>query len=152
MTTDFVSTEQAEKDRKWLVVDAAGITLGRLATEVAALIRGKHKPSFSKHVDCGDTVVVINASKIKVSGNKLQDKIYYQHTGFIGSVKAVPLGKQIAAHPERVIESAVWGMLPKGVLGKQSMRRRLKVVAGAEHDFSAQNPKKYELKYSKAAA
>ncbi len=151
METIFTSVEQAEKDRKWFVVDAAGITLGRLASEVAALIRGKHKPTFTKHTDCGDGVIVINAAKIKVTGKKLEDKIYHQHTGFIGHVTSIPLGKLLATFPERAIESAVWGMLPKGVLGKQSMRKRLKVVAGAEHPHAAQNPQKYELKYTKAA-
>ena len=152
MDTIFTSVEQAERERKWFVVDATGVTLGRLATEVAALIRGKHKPSFTKHVDCGDGVIVINAEKLRVTGNKLADKIYHKHTGFIGHLKSIPLGKQLAAHPERVLQEAVWGMLPKGVLGKQSMRKRLKVIKGAEHKHEAQVPQKYELKYAKVAA
>jgi large subunit ribosomal protein L13 len=149
-TTKFTSVEQAERDRKWFIVDASGVTLGRLASEVAALIRGKHKPTFTKHTDCGDGVIVVNAEKIRVTGKKLEDKEYHQHTGFIGHVKSVNLQTQLAKHPDRVIESAVFGMLPKGVLGKQSMRRRLKVFAGPDHKQAAQTPQKYELRYTKA--
>ena len=149
MSTSFISVEQAEKDRKWFVVDAAGVTLGRLASEVAALIRGKHKPAFTKHTDCGDSVIVVNAEKVRVTGKKLMDKYYLQHTGHIGHVRSISLGTQLGAHPERVIEEAVWGMLPKGVLGKSSMRKRLAVYAGDKHPHAAQNPQKYELKYVK---
>jgi large subunit ribosomal protein L13 len=151
MSTDFTSVEQAEKDRKWLVVDAAGVTLGRLAAEVAAIIRGKHKPTFTRHTDCGDSVVVINAEKVRVTGKKLKDKIYHQHTGHIGHVRSIPLGAQLSSHPERVIQEAVWGMLPKRALGKGSMRKRLWVYAGDKHPHGAQNPQTYELKYAKAA-
>ncbi len=150
METSFTSVEQAEKDRKWLLVDASNVILGRLATEVAALIRGKHKPTFTKHTDCGDSVVIINAEKVRVTGNKLKDKIYHHHTGHIGHVRAIPLESKLAAHPERVIQEAVWGMLPKGVLGKGSMRSRVMVYAGDKHPHAAQNPQKYELKYAKA--
>jgi len=152
MSTDFTSVEQAEKDRHWFLVDASGLTLGRLASEVAALIRGKHKPTFTNHTDCGDSVIVVNAEKVRVTGKKLSDKIYYQHTGYIGSVRAIPLGSQLKDHPERAIEDAVWGMLPKGVLGKGSMRGRLMVYAGDKHPHAAQNPQKYECKYVKVAS
>jgi large subunit ribosomal protein L13 len=121
-----------------------------LASEVAALIRGKHKPTFTKHTDCGDSVVVVNAGKVRVTGKKLQDKVYHQHTGHIGHVRSIPLDTQLKAHPERVIQDAVWGMLPKGILGKGSMRKRLMVYPGEQHPHTAQKPQKYEFKYTKA--
>ena len=150
-TTKSISAEQAELDRKWWIVDAKGITLGRLATEVATLIRGKHKVTFTPHVDCGDSVIVINAAQLKVTGSKTLSKMYYHHTGYIGSVKEVSLGKLLITKPEKIIEEAVWGMLPKGVLGKGSMRRRLRVSANGEHQYEAQLPQKYDFKYATKA-
>lgn len=150
MSTSFVSKEAAEKNRKWFVVDAENVTLGRLASEVAAVLRGKNKPEFTRHTDCGDYVIVVNAAKVKLTGNKLQDKMYHQHTGFIGNVRSNSAGQLLASHPERVIEAAVYGMLPKGVLGKHT-RKKLKVFAGPEHTHKAQTPVKLELRYVKAA-
>jgi len=127
-------------ERDWCVVDATDKTLGRLAAELASRLRGKHKPVFTPHVDTGDHIVVVNAEKIRVTGNKLEDKIYYHHTGYIGNLKSINLGKQLAQHPERVIQSAVKGMLPKNSLGR-AMFRKLHVYAGSEHPHSAQQPK-----------
>jgi large subunit ribosomal protein L13 len=143
--TKSISAEQAEANRKWWIVDAKGQTLGRLATQVAAIIRGKNKVTFTPHVDCGDSVVVINAKEIVVTGAKEKDKVYYQHTGFIGSVKEHTLGELRKTRPETIIEEAVYGMLPKGVLGKQSMRRRLRVFSGADHAHTAQMPQPYAI-------
>ncbi|HWR96961.1 MAG TPA: 50S ribosomal protein L13 [Candidatus Methanoperedens sp.] len=126
-------------ERKWFVVDADGKVLGRLATRVARLIMGKGKPDWSPHVDCGDHVVVVNASKIKVTGRKLTDKIYRHHTGYPGGLKEITLEKQLAKKPEKVIQDAVHGMIPKGRLGRQ-MFTKLKVYAGAEHPHAAQKP------------
>lgn len=125
--------------REWHLVDATDKTLGRLATEVAHRLRGKHKPEYTPHVDTGDHIVVVNAEKVRVTGNKLEDKIYHHHTGYIGNLKSIPLGKQLAQHPERVIESAVKGMLPKTKLGR-AMYKKLHVYAGSEHPHSAQQP------------
>ena len=130
--------------RDWYVVDAADKTLGRLATELARRLRGKHKPEYTPHCDTGDYIVVINAEKIRVTGRKLKDKIYYRHTGTIGNLKAEPLEKLLATHPERAIEIAVKGMLPKNPLGRQ-MFKKLKVVRGAAHPHAAQQPKPLEL-------
>lgn len=129
----------------WYVVDATNIVLGRLAAQVAYRLRGKHKPSFTPHVNTGDHVVVINADKIRVTGGKERKKIYYHHSRFPGGLKAIEYRDMLAAHPERVIEQAVQGMLPKGVLGRE-MFRMLKVYAGAEHPHQAQQPRKLELK------
>ena len=126
-------------DRKWYVVDAEGQVLGRLASRVAAILRGKHKPSFAHHLDVGDHVVVINADKVHLTGRKLTDKMYRWHSGYIGGLREVPAGKMIKAHPERVIEWAVEGMLPKGRLGR-AMAKKLKVYRGSEHPHSAQKP------------
>ena len=126
-------------DRKWHVVDAEGQVLGRLASRVAAILRGKHKPSFAHHLDVGDHVVVINAGKVHLTGRKLTDKMYRWHSGYIGGLREVPAGKMIKAHPERVIEWAVEGMLPKGRLGR-AMAKKLKVYRGSEHPHSAQKP------------
>ena len=130
--------------RDWYLVDAEGKTLGRLATALAHRLRGKHKPVFTPHVDTGDFIVVINAEKIRVTGRKLKDKIYYRHTGTIGNMKREPLEKLLATHPERAIEIAVKGMLPKNSLGRQ-MFKKLKVMRGAEHPHAAQQPKPLEL-------
>jgi len=130
--------------RDWFVVDASGKTLGRLATGIAMRLRGKHKPEYTPHVDCGDNIIVLNAEKVAVTGAKLKDKIYYHHTGAIGGIKGIALGKLLAEHPERVIEIAVKGMLPKGPLGRQ-MYRKLHVFAGGKHPHAAQQPKALEL-------
>ncbi|OGA11846.1 MAG: 50S ribosomal protein L13 [Betaproteobacteria bacterium RIFCSPHIGHO2_12_FULL_69_13] len=128
----------------WLVVDAQGKILGRLAAQIAARLRGKHKPEYTPHVDTGDYVVVLNASKIRVTGRKAEKKKYYSHTGFPGGVKEITFAKLHAAHPERVLQRAVKGMLPRGPLG-YAMLRKLKVYAGGEHPHSAQQPKVLEL-------
>ena len=130
--------------RDWFVVDADGLTLGRLATEIASRLRGKHKPEYTPFMDTGDYIIVINAAKIKVTGNKTQDKIYYHHTGFPGGIKAESFDKLIVRKPEQVLETAVRGMLPKGPLGR-AMFRKLKVYAGSTHDHGAQQPQ--ELKF-----
>lgn len=137
MKTYSAKPETVKRD--WFVVDAAGKTLGRLATELASRLRGKHKPEFTPHVDTGDYMVVINAEKIAVTGRKEQDKLYHHHTGYIGSLKTTTLGKLRAKAPERIIEIAVKGMLPKNPLGR-AMFRKLKVYAGAEHQHAAQQP------------
>ncbi len=126
-----------EVRRGWYLVDATDKTLGRLASELAIRLRGKHKPEYTPHVDTGDYIVVINASKIRVTGNKLKNKIYYHHTGYIGNLKSISLEKLMAKAPERVLTSAVKGMLPKNSLGR-SMLRKLRVFAGPEHSHTAQ--------------
>ncbi len=128
----------------WCLVDATDKTLGRLATKLASRLRGKHKPEFTPHVDTGDHVVVINAEKIRVTGKKLDDKIYYRHTGYIGNLKSINLGKLLEEHPERVIQKAVKGMLPRNPLGR-AMFRKLHVYAGPEHPHAAQQPKELDL-------
>jgi len=134
-----------EVERKWLLIDAEGKTLGRLASEAAALIRGKHKPQFTPHLDTGDFVVIINADKIVLTGNKLADKKYYRHSGYSGGLKVTPAGEMLQKKPERMVELAVHGMLPKNRLGNK-MKLKLKVYAGAEHPHQAQNPEVYELR------
>ncbi len=126
-------------DRKWYVVDAEGKTLGRLASEVAKVLRGKNKPIFTPHIDTGDYVIVVNAEKIKVTGKKLDQKVYYRHSGYVGGIKETTLKEMLNKHPERVIEFAVKGMLPKGPLGRQ-MYTKLHVYAGPDHDQAAQKP------------
>ncbi|MBQ7920487.1 MAG: 50S ribosomal protein L13 [Lachnospiraceae bacterium] len=126
-------------DRKWYVVDATDMTLGRLASEVAKILRGKNKAIFTPHIDCGDNVIVINASKIKVTGKKMDQKIYYHHSDYVGGMKETTLKEMMAKKPEKVIELAVKGMLPKGPLGRQ-MYKKLHVYAGAEHAHAAQKP------------
>ena len=138
------SAKPAEVRRVWHLIDAEGKTLGRLATEVARRLRGKHKPQYTPHVDTGDFMVVINAEKIRVTGNKLADKIYYHHTGYIGNLRSKSLGDMLKQHPERVIEHAVKGMLPHNPLGR-AMFRKLKVYAGPEHRHQAQQPQPLEL-------
>ena len=137
MKTFFATNETAKRD--WVVLDAEGKVLGRLATEVARRLRGKHKPEFTPHADAGDYVIVINAAKVRTTGNKLEGKVYWRHTGHPGGLKSTTLGKLQAEHPERVIEKAVKGMLPKGPLG-YAQYRKLKVYAGAEHPHEAQQP------------
>ena len=131
-------------ERKWYVVDADGMTLGRLASQVAAILRGKNKPTFTPHVDCGDHVIVINAAKVVLSGKKLDQKIYYHHTGFAGGLKETKYRRLMAEKPEFAVKHAVVGMLPKGPLGRQ-MARKLRVYAGAEHEHEAQKPTVLEL-------
>ena len=126
-------------NRKWYVVDAAGCTLGRLSSEVASVLRGKNKTCFTPHVDCGDYVIVVNADKIKVTGKKLDQKIYYHHSDYVGGMKETTLKELLAKKPERVIEFAVKGMLPKGPLGRK-MYTKLHVYAGPEHNHAAQKP------------
>lgn len=126
-------------DRKWYVVDATDMTLGRLASEVAKVLRGKNKPIFTPHMDCGDYVIVVNAAKIKVTGRKLDQKVYYHHSDYVGGMKETTLKEMLAKKPEKVIELAVKGMLPKGPLGRQ-MFTKLHVYAGPEHKHEAQKP------------
>ncbi|MCS5565439.1 MAG: 50S ribosomal protein L13 [Methylococcales bacterium] len=138
------SAKPAEVKRDWYVVDADGKTLGRLASEIARRLRGKHKPEYTPHVDTGDYIVVVNAEKVRVTGNKEKDKIYYRHTGYIGHLKSVSLGKLRDSHPERIIQNAVKGMLPKNPLGR-AMFRKLKVYKGSEHSHQAQQPKELNI-------
>ena len=129
----------AKVERKWYVVDATGMTLGRLSSEVAKILRGKNKPEFTPHCDCGDYVIVINAEKVAVTGKKLDQKIYYHHSDYVGGMKEQTLREKLNRKPEQVIELAVKGMLPKGPLGRQ-MYKKLHVYAGAEHAHAAQKP------------
>ncbi len=138
------SAKPAEVRRDWYVVDATNKTLGRLSTELAHRLRGKHKPEFTPHIDTGDYIVVVNAEKIRVTGNKLKDKMYHHHTGYIGNLKSVPLNKLLETHPERALEQAVKGMLPKGPLGRK-MLSKLRVFAGPEHSHTAQQPISLEI-------
>ena len=137
MKTFSAKAENIKRD--WYVVDASGKTLGRLASEIAKRLRGKHKPEYTPHVDTGDYIVVINASQVRVTGRKATDKMYYRHTGYIGNLKSISFDKLLASKPERVIELAVKGMLPRNPLGR-AMFRKLRVYAGAEHDHVAQQP------------
>jgi len=134
-----VSAKKEEVTRQWYVVDAEGQTLGRLSTEIANRLRGKHKASFTPHVDTGDYVVVINAEKVKVTGRKAQDKMYYHHTGFPGGIKSISFEKLVDKAPERIIEAAVKGMMPKNKLSR-AMLAKLKIYAGSEHPHEAQQP------------
>lgn len=133
-----------EVERKWYLVDATDKTLGRLSSKIASVLRGKHKPIFTPHVDCGDYVVVINAEKVKVTGKKLEDKEYKRHSGYPSGLKTVTLEKMLEEKPENVMVHAVKGMLPKGKLGRQ-MLKKLRVYKGAEHGHSAQKPEKLEI-------
>lgn len=142
MKTYSATPETVRRD--WYVVDASGKALGRLASEVARRLRGKHKPQFTPHVDAGDYIIVVNAQHIRVTGNKATDKVYNRHTGYIGNLKSISFEKLIQKAPERVIEIAVKGMLPKNRLGR-AMFRKLKVYAGPEHRHSAQQPKTLEF-------
>lgn len=139
----FTATPSTIK-REWCLVDATDKTLGRLATELAFRLRGKHKPEFTPNMDTGDHLVVINAEKIKVTGKKMEDKMYYHHTGYVGNLKSINLAKQLDEHPERVLQAAVKGMLPKNPLGR-AMFRKLHVYAGPEHPHQAQQPTQLEL-------
>ena len=139
----FVATPSTIK-RDWYVVDAEGKTLGRLATEIASRLRGKHKPEYTPHADTGDYIIVVNCEKITVTGNKAKGKIYYSHTGYIGGIKSISFEDLIEKAPERVIQSAVKGMLPKGPLGR-AMFRKMKVYAGPEHNHAAQQPQVLDI-------
>jgi large subunit ribosomal protein L13 len=138
------STRPSEIERRWFVVDAEGRTLGRLATRVATILKGKHKPEYAPHLDVGDFVVVLNAEKIHVTGGKLDKKIYYRHSGYPGGLSEMTLREQLAKHPTRAVELAVRGMLPKNRLGRR-MLRKLKVYAGTEHPHSAQKPEPLDV-------
>ena len=142
MTT--VSTKPAEVRREWYVVDAEGKTLGRLASELARRLRGKHKAQYTPHVDTGDYIVVINAEKVRVTGNKRRDKMYHHHTGYIGNLKSINLEKLLDKAPERVLNHAVKGMLPRNPLGR-AMLKKLRVYAGAEHSHQAQQPQPLDI-------
>ncbi|HKA86617.1 MAG TPA: 50S ribosomal protein L13 [Haliangiales bacterium] len=130
---------EADEGRKWWVVDVSGQTLGRAATKIAHVLRGKHKPTYTPHVDCGDFVIVVNADKVALSGNKWTDKLYYDHTLYPGGIIKTPAEKLRAKHPEDLIKRAVWGMLPKGPLGRR-IYKKLKVYASPNHDHGAQKP------------
>ncbi len=139
------SANPATVEKKWLIVDAEDLVVGRAATIIASVLRGKHKPSFTPHVDCGDNVIVINAGKVKFTGKKLTDKVYYRHTGYIGGIKSITAEKILEGRfPERVLEKAIERMIPRGPLGRQQMRN-LRVFAGAEHPHEAQNPEVLDI-------
>lgn len=138
-------TPKAEDiQREWFVIDAAGLTLGRLASQIASVLRGKHKPTYAPHMDCGDFVIVVNAHKIRVTGRKLDQKFYYRHSGYPSGLKAVSLRDQLNQHPDRVIRLAVRGMLPKNRLGRQ-MIKKLKIYATPDHPHEAQQPKPFQM-------
>lgn len=132
-------------DRAWLVIDATDVVLGRLASQTAQLLRGKHKPQYAPHVDVGDFVVIVNAGKVALTGSKRDDKLAYRHSGHPGGLKTINVGDQLRTHPDRVIERAIKGMLPHNSLGRQ-MLKKLKVYAGPEHPHAAQQPQNYEIK------
>ena len=138
------SAKPQDIERKWFVVDAQGQTLGRLATRIASVLRGKHKPVYTPHLDCGDYVIVVNADKIHVTGQKLEQKTYYRHSGYPGGLRQVSLRRQLQVHPDRVIEAAVRGMLPHNRLGRK-MFKKLKIYAGPTHPHEAQQPTALEL-------
>lgn len=138
------STRREDAQHDWYVVDAEGRTLGRLASEIAKRLRGKHKPEYTPHVDTGDYIVVVNAAKVQVTGRKETDKVYYRHSGYPGGIKATPLDKMREDHPDRILGNAVRGMLPRNPLGR-AMLRKLKIYAGPSHPHAAQQPKALEL-------
>ena len=142
MKTVMANNETVE--RKWYVVDAEGQTLGRLATKIATVLKGKHKPVYTPHVDCGDYVIVLNCEKIKVTGKKEFQKLYRHHTGWVGNLKEIPYAEVMAKHPDRIIKHAVKGMLPKNALGRK-MIKKLKVYAGSEHSHEAQKPEVLDI-------
>jgi large subunit ribosomal protein L13 len=133
-----------EMQRKWYLIDAEDKTLGRLATEVARMLRGKHKPIYTPHIDTGDYVIVINAEKVKVTGNKYEDKLYYRHSGYPGGIKSTNFATLNRTKPERIIEKAVWGMIPHNRLGR-SVFKKLRVYRGTNHPHTAQNPEVWEI-------
>ena len=140
-----VSARPADVEKKWLLIDADGLVVGRLASIIANRLRGKHKPIYTPHIDCGDNVIVINADKVRFTGNKLKDKTYYRHTGYPGGIKGVTAGKVLEGRfPERVLEKAVERMVPRGPLGRQQMRN-LRIFAGAEHPHEGQSPEVIDI-------
>jgi large subunit ribosomal protein L13 len=145
MTVRTFSPKAADIQRQWHVIDANEVVLGRLASQAAILLRGKHKPIFAPHVDTGDFVIVVNAEKIALSGNKLQDKLAYRHSGYPGGLRSIAYGDLLAKHPERAVEKAVKGMLPKGVLGRE-MLTKLKIYTTPDHPHAAQKPQPLSLK------
>ena len=140
----LLGKEAAHAQREWYVVDLKGQVLGRAATRIASVLRGKHKPTYTPNVDCGDFVIVVNAQKVRLTGRKMQDKLYRHHTQFPGRLVEIPAEKLIAAHPDRAIRRAVWGMLPKGPLGRRLIKK-LKIYRGAEHEHAAQRPRPLAL-------
>ena len=140
MSRGTYSATPSDISQRWFIVDAQGMVLGRLASEVAKILRGKHKPTFTPHMDTGDNVIVINASKVKVTGRKAEQKTYFSHTGYMGHEKHTPFATMLAKHPERIIEKAIYGMLPKTTLGRQVLRRKLRVYADDKHPHVAQQP------------
>jgi large subunit ribosomal protein L13 len=149
MRSTYTATP-SDIEHRWFIVDAEGMVLGRLATEVARIIRGKHKPTFTPHMDTGDSVIVINAAKIKVTGRKAEQKRYFHHTGYMGHERFTPFATMLEKHPERVIEKAVFGMLPKTALGRQVLRLKLRVYADADHPHAAQQPTVLKLTQSES--
>lgn len=144
MTTKTYSVKASEIERRWWIIDADGLVLGRLAAEAARLLRGKHKPTFAPHLDTGDHVVIVNASKVRLTGNKLNDKIWYRHSGYPGGLRRIWYGKLLAENPTTAVEKAVKGMLPRNRLGR-AMARKLKVYAGPEHKHGAQKPEPWTI-------
>jgi large subunit ribosomal protein L13 len=144
MQTFVPSGKNLEQGRRWFIIDASGKTVGRLASEAARILMGKNKPTYTPYIDMGDHVIIVNAEKVVFTGNKWQDKVYYRHTGYPGGLKAVTAQKQRDRHPERILESAVRGMLPKTKLGNK-MGKKLKVYAGSDHPHQAQQPEPLEL-------
>jgi large subunit ribosomal protein L13 len=149
MRSTYTATP-SDIEHRWFIVDAEGMVLGRLAAEVARIIRGKHKPTFTPHMDTGDNVIVINASKVRVTGRKAEQKRYFHHTGYMGHERFTPFASMLAKHPERVIEKAVFGMLPKTALGRQVLRLKLRVYPDAEHPHAAQQPTVLKLTQSES--
>ena len=144
MTESTYSPKAGDIERKWLIVDAQDKILGRLASEIAQILKGKRKPIYSPHVDVGDYVVVVNAEKIRVTGRKAEQKVYYRHTGYPGGLRETPYSRMLETKPEQILKKAVWGMLPHNVLGR-SMFKKLKVYAGAEHRHQAQQPEELDI-------
>jgi large subunit ribosomal protein L13 len=149
MRSTYTATP-SDIEHRWFIVDAEGMVLGRLAAEVARILRGKHKPTFTPHLDTGDNVIVINASKVRVTGRKAEQKRYFHHTGYMGHERFTPFATMIEKHPERVIEKAVFGMLPKTALGRQVLRLKLRVYADADHPHAAQQPTVLKLTQSES--
>lgn len=141
---DTVSIKPSEVVRKWYLIDATDLVLGRLASQIALILRGKHKTTFTPHIDCGDNVIVINAEKVALTGNKLADKVYYHHTGFPGGIKGITAGKQLEQHPERVIMKAVERMISRNKMGREQMTK-LHIYAGASHPHAGQNPEVLDI-------
>ena len=144
MADKTYSPKPGDVERKWYVVDATDKILGRLASEIAQVLKGKRKPQYAPHADVGDHVIVVNADKVRVSGHKAEQKVYYHHTGYPGGIRATPYSKMMAEHPDRIVKKAVWGMLPHNTLGR-SMFKKLRVYAGDTHRHEAQNPEVLEI-------